>query len=217
MISKSGAVFLLFFLSLVGKNLSATTFIVDDFSTRDLSQWQSKEFKGKTIYQISQLNGEMVLKATSNATASGLFKKIDLDLRKTPYLNWRWRIESRLGPLSELEKSGDDYAARVYVVVSTGFFFWQTKALNYAWSSQLKPATSWPNAFAPDNALMIPVRSGNDKLSTWQTEKRNVYQELKQWLGHDDFSVAAIAIMTDTDNSHSQAIAYYDDIYFSSE
>jgi len=195
----------------------AKTLLIDDFSTPDLSLWQTKEFKGKTQYQLISLDGNSVLQAHSVAAASGLYKELRFDLSKTPYLNWRWRIENKLGTLNEMEKSGDDYAARIYVVVSTGFFFWQTKALNYAWSSQNNPQASWPNAFAPNNAFMIPIRTKRDQVATWYVEKRNVYDELGQWLGNNKFSITGLAIMTDTDNSKGQATAYYDDIYFSSE
>jgi len=211
-------VFFLILLSvLLPTSLVANTLLIDDFSAGDLSRWQTKEFQGQTEYRIVTLDGNNALEAKSSNAASGLYKKLSVDLAKTPYLNWRWRIENKLAPLIENKKSGDDYAARIYVVVSTGFFFWQTKALNYAWSSQASPAASWPNAFAPNNALMIPIRTRQDQVATWYTEKRNVYQELSQWLGNNDFSISGLAIMTDTDNSQTQARAYYDDIYFSNE
>jgi len=197
--------------------LTAKTLMIDDFSAQDLSRWQTKEFQGTTVYNIVTLDGNKVLEAKSVKAASGLYKKLKVDLTKTAYLNWRWRIENKLPLLIETEKSGDDYAARIYVVVSTGFFFWQTKALNYAWSSQMAPAASWPNAFAPNNALMIPIRTRQDTVAIWYTEKRNIYQELRQWLGNKDFSISGIAIMTDTDNSQEKVTAYYDDIYFSSQ
>lgn len=203
------------FLASIGDAL-AGSLMIGQFSAKDLSGWESKEFAGDTIYSLTRLDGQDVLKAVSDNSASGLFKKIKIDIKKTPYLNWRWRIENRLTPLIETEKSGDDYSARIYIVVSTGIFFWQTRALNYVWSSQAAPASNWPNAFAPNNARMIAVRTSDHKLATWYHEKRNIYQELKQWLGDEVIAIDAIAIMTDTDNSHSHATAYYGDIYFSS-
>ena len=209
--------YILSFLLVFSLATHANTLLIDDFSAPDLSLWQTKEFKGQTQYKLITLDGNSVLQAQSVAAASGLYKKLTFDLSKTPYLNWRWRIENKLGTRNEMEKSGDDYAARIYVVVSTGFFFWQTKALNYAWSRQESPQASWPNAFAPNNALMIPIRTKRDQIATWYVEKRNVHHELSQWLGNNKFSVTGLAIMTDTDNSKGQATAYYDDIYFSSE
>ncbi len=62
---------------------------------------------------------------------------------------------------------------------------------------------------------MMALRNRQDKTSTWYTEKRNVHDDLKRLFGNDFHFIDAIALMTDTDNSHSQVISYYGDIYFS--
>jgi hypothetical protein len=50
---------------------------------------------------------------------------------------------------------------------------------------------------------------------TWHSEKRNVYEDLKRLFGAEFHFIDAIALMTDTDNSHRQVKAYYGDIFFS--
>jgi hypothetical protein len=187
---------------------------ISDFSTEQLNGWKSKEFKGKTDYQIIQMDGKTVLKAESTQNASGLFKEQHIDLYKTPYLNWSWRIDTRLGNLNEQEKSGDDYAARVYVVIDGGWTFWNTKAINYVWASNTAKGEIWPNAFAGDHAMMIALRSVDDPLYTWQTEKRNILQDLQRLYGDRIRYIDAVAIMTDTDNAKGKATAFYADIYF---
>lgn len=109
--------------------------MLGEFSSNRLDGWEHKTFKGKTHYQLQTLDGVAVLKAESHDAASGLFKEQRIDLDKTPMLNWSWRIAKRLNGLNEQSKSGDDYAARIYVVVKGGLAFWQTKAINYVWSS----------------------------------------------------------------------------------
>jgi hypothetical protein len=185
------------------------------FSSGNLDKWENKTFSGQTNYQISQLDYLSVLKAESHSGASGLFKEQRIDLQKTPYLNWSWRIDNRLSNLNEQAKSGDDYSARIYVVVSGGWAFWKTKAINYVWASNTAKGTVWPNAFAGKNAMMIAVRSADDKTKTWFAEKRNIMHDLKQQFGTDIRFIDAVAIMTDTDNAKGNAIAYYGDIYFS--
>jgi len=190
---------------------------VAEFSANTMAGWESKVFDNETHYALAEVEGGIALKAVSGNSASGLFREISVDISKYPYLNWRWRIENRLSPMDETRKSGDDYAARIYLVIDGGFFFWKTKALNYVWSSRSKKDDQWPNAFAPDNTQMIAARTAKDPTGTWFEEKRNVYQALKQWLGEEVDSIDAVAIMTDTDNSDSRAGAYYGDIYFSAE
>ena len=191
--------------------------MIGSFSSDSLEYWESKEFKGQTKYQLVDLAGTRALKAESADSASGLFKKQRIDLQKTPIMNWRWRIENRLGTINEQSKSGDDYSARVYVVVSGGLAFWRTRAINYVWASTSPKDKIWPNAFAGDHAMMIALRSSSDQTGTWYTEKRNILADLKQQFGEDITYIDAIAIMTDTDNAHGNVTAYYGDIYFSKD
>jgi len=185
------------------------------FSTGSLEQWESKQFKNQTLYQLVELDGSRILKADSNDSASGLFKTQRIDLQKTPVLNWRWRIENRLNTSNEQVKSGDDYAARVYVVISGGLAFWQTKAINYVWANASAKGAVWPNAYAGKSAVMIAMRSAADPTGTWFSEKRDVLADLKQHFGEDVRYIDAVAIMTDTDDSKGKATSYYGDIYFS--
>ena len=187
---------------------------IADFTSNSLAGWEKKIFSGETNYDLFELDQQIVLKAVSEDAASGLVKKIKVDLQQYPYLNWRWRTDSSLDALNERQKPGDDYVARIYIVVSGGLFFWRTFALNYVWSSNQAKGASWPNAFAGENAIMLAVRSGEDKRSTWYMEKRNVYEDLKKYYGKDIRYIDAIAVMTDTDNSHGRSVTYYGDIYF---
>ena len=187
------------------------------FSDGLLRGWKNKEFKGQTIYKIVELDGASVLEADSNKAASGLYFEKKIDLEKTPYLNWRWRVDEALSNSNELSKTGDDFAARVYVVVSGGLIFWNTRAINYVWASGQVKSSAWPNPFAGDHAMMVAVRSGNDKTKTWYKEKRNILEDFKNLTGKDIRNVDAVAIMSDTDNAGGHAIAYYGDIYITSE
>ncbi len=191
--------------------------VVGNFSAGDLTGWEVKEFDGMTHYQLDNMGNTRVLKAVSNATASGLVKKQRIDLDKTPYLQWQWRIDNRLGRMNERAKLGDDYAARVYVIVSSGWAFWKTRAINYVWSANQQKQTVWPNAFVGKNAVMIALRGRQDATGVWYQQKRNVKADLKQQFGEDIRYIDALAIMTDTDNAKGHAVAYYGDIFFSAD
>lgn len=190
--------------------------VIGGFSAGDLKGWKEEEFSGNTQYRIISQDGIKVLSAESRATASGLFKEVDIDLEKTPFINWSWKIERVLDNVDERSKGGDDYAARIYVVSSGGFFFWNTKAVDYVWSSNQNKGTVWPNAYTP-NASMVAVESGNANAGTWRTYKRNVLEDFKRLHGDSDVRINAIAVMTDTDNSKQNINAWYGDIFFSGE
>ena len=56
-----------------------------------------------------------------------------------------------------------------------------------------------------------------DHLNKWITVKANVKKHFKELHDLDVKELSGVAIMTDTDNSKLKAIAYYQNIYFSSE
>lgn len=204
--------------------LSDNKNIIADFSTDKIENWTAKSFAGETRYTIVNDGDKQVLKAQSNDTASGLAKEKVIDLFETPFLNWSWKIDNALPNLDETIKDGDDYAARIYVVKDGGWKIWNTLALNYVWSSNQDKDAQWNNAFVGDNAKMYAIRGESDALEIWVTEKRNVYLDMIEQFGdkgsdkenEDAYRyLDAVAIMTDTDNSHLSAVAYYADIYFS--
>lgn len=184
-----------------------------DFQGNSLEGWKPKQFSGETKYRLTKYGESTVLEARSNASASGLFKEIEVDIKKYPYLNWSWMITRLLQGNNEREKAGDDFPVRLYVLVSTGPFFWQTKALNYVWSRNEPLGMSWINPFT-DSAVMLAVESGGDHLNQWVTHKRNVREDLKRYLGIDADSIQGVALMVDTDNTGQQALSYFGDIFF---
>jgi hypothetical protein len=205
------------FTFLSGKHIHATdvNLPVGEFSRNIMDGWEQKSFKGETVYSLKNFDGAHVLNAESQASGSGLFKQRQIDLTQT--LNWSWRIGSRLIGLNEQSKTGDDFAARIYVVVKGGLAFWQTKAINYVWAGNTKKDTVWPNPFAGKSAMMWALHGAEASLNAWEYEKRNVREDFKQLFGEDIQNIDAIAIMTDTDNSNRSASAQYGDIWFSKD
>ena len=196
------------------KSTSREVVEVGRFSKMDLQQWDEKSFKGNTHYSLKYAQDRYILQATANMSASALYKRIKINLLETPFLNWSWSINSTLPALNEQSKSGDDYAARIYVVIKTGIAPWKIRALNYVWSSNTMPPDKWPNAFT-NKAVMIPLRTSNDATGEWNVEKVNIRTDMQQYLGIDIKQIAGVAIMTDTDNSGNFVTANYGDIFFS--
>ncbi len=192
---------------------SETVFIAQ-FSMLELDGWKNKSFEGETKYNLKSESQKSFLQAVSMQSASALYKKVKVNINETPYLNWSWRIDKALPELNEKEKSGDDYAARLYVVFKTGHTPLSAKALNYVWSSNENPDDYWPNAYTK-KAIMIPLRTSQDKTRIWQHEKINIKEDLIKYFNKVPNYIDGVAIMTDTDNSKGNAQARYGDIYFS--
>ena len=65
--------------------------------------------------------------------------------------------------------------------------------------------------------MIVNLRSGNRNAGRWMMEKRNIKEDIKRYFKSDISFIEGIAVMTDTDNSQSAAVAYYGDISFSTE
>lgn len=208
---------LLIVLSLVASVSASDTLVVLDPSDggETLKDWQEKSFEGSTSYNKASDAERSFIKAIASSSASGLFLEKEIDLNAYPVLNWRWRVDKGLAAHDEKVKEGDDFAARLYVVVSGGFFFWKTIALNYVWSSNQVETQAWPNPFAGDNAQMLPVRGESDQQGLWYLETRDLRQDFKRLFGREIDTIDGLAIMTDTDNGGGPAEASYGEIFFS--
>jgi len=217
--------FVLLFSAIVCFNVSADINLTS-LDNQAVLTWEAKEFSGQSAYSVGEHKGRLALEALSNKSASGLVLKQRVDLTLTPWLSWSWLIENQLLSLDERSKNGDDFAARIYVVIDGGFRIWRTKSLSYVWSSNQDQDLVWDNAFAGSSVKMMSVQGRKSEVGKWYEEKRNVYQDLKKVFGDKGSEKAnrkayqyidVIAIMTDTDNSGKEARSYYGDISFTAQ
>lgn len=190
---------------------SAAEMAVGKFSAEDLSGWTDKPFKGKTTYELTKNDGKSVLKAHSVKAASGLIKKLNVDGKKFPILRWSWKIEHTLKKEDIKTKKGDDFAARVYVVFPRTFF-WRMRAINYVWAAKMPKDSFAPSPYT-SNSIIVAVESGDDKVGTWVSEERNIYEDYKKMFGEEPPHIGGVAIMTDTDDTQDEVTAYYGDIF----
>ena len=225
---------------LTGWSSAADILIIDRFSSGagingTPSGWHPLHFpriRRHTRYTLTQDGDNTVVMAVSNQSASAIFKEITIDPKNYPVLTWRWKVESVLKRGDGRVKSGDDYAARVYVTflsdASDASLLAMMKrrlakriygvdppgrAINYIWANRIKKGASIPNAYTSE-ARMIAVESGASKAGKWISEEVDIYRDYKRLFGEEPPHVTGIAIMTDTDNTGETATAYYDDIVF---
>jgi hypothetical protein len=186
---------------------------VGAFSAGGLGGWQERSFKGNSRYRLTELDGRQVLHASCDGGASVLYREQKIDLNETPVLQWSWRVEETFTGVNERSKAGDDYPARVYVVVDGGLLAWRTIAMNYVWASEQPKDSAWDNAFI-GNAKMLALRSGSGEAGQWQQESRNVREDFRRFHGRDIDRIDGVAVMTDCDNTGGQAEAWFGDIRF---
>jgi len=183
------------------------------FPVSDLSSWQKKSFKGDTVYTTEKEGDSTVVRAESSNAASGYFRNISLDSKKYPYINWSWKVQGVVPAEDPYSKAFDDYAARVYLVFP-GKLFWQTRSIVYVWSDRLPAGKIIASPYS-DRVAIVSVESGNRYAGIWRQERRNYVEDYRRYFHKEPDDPAAVAFMTDTDNTGSHALAWYGDIFFS--
>tara|TARA_B100001175_G_C19418084_1_gene594664 strand:+ start:175 stop:828 length:654 start_codon:yes stop_codon:yes gene_type:complete len=209
--------FIIIFLFLFNLTLAETVRIFK-FTENELSNLEIRKIRGAdamTIYSLGDNDNGKFLRAVSNNSASGLGKEIKINLSKTPFLNITWKVEKDLAGINENIKKGHDYAARVFVVKKTGVTPLSNRAMNYVFSSNNNVNTYHPSPFTKKSIDYV-LSTTKDNLNEWVTVKVNVRDHFKKFHKLDLEEINGIAIMSDTDNSKLSSIAYYQNIYFSS-
>jgi len=199
--------------------------------------WEPMTFKkidSHTRYDTVDENGLTVIRAQSKASSSGLIRKIQIDPKTYPIIQWRWKITGVYQNGDVTKNAGDDYPARIYIAFAydpdrVGFFekakfkavkvlygeYPPSGAINYIWASRAPKETRVPNPFV-DRVMMIAVESGPAMTNTWVTEERNIYQDYLNSYGQPPPMISGVAIMTDSDNTGESATSFYGDIIFKS-
>jgi predicted RNA-binding protein with RPS1 domain len=211
--------FYIFIISLIFLNSAfAENVNIFKFTEQELSELDVRKVRGadnKTVYSVGSNENGNFLKAVADNAASGLGKKVKIDLNKTPFINITWKIEKDLQGINENSKKGHDFAARVFAVKKTGATPLSNRAINYVFSSNSKVGQSSPSPYTKksiDNVLSTT----KDNLNEWVTVKANVKKDFKKFHDLDVNELDGLAIMADTDNSKMKSISYFQNIYFSS-
>ena len=192
---------------------------VFEFTKEEYETLKVRKIRGadaKTEYSIGKNEKGNFLKAIANNSGSGLGKEIIIDLNKTPYLNITWKVEKDLNGINERSKKGHDYAARVFVVKKTGATPLSNRAMNYVFSSNEEVGIYHPSPYTKKSIDYV-LATTKDHLNEWVTVKTNVKDHFKKFHNLDLDKINGLAIMADTDNSKLSSVAYFQDIYFSSE
>jgi hypothetical protein len=197
--------------------------------------WKPLTFKNvpkPTQYGLVKEGETFVVKAVSEAAASGLIREIRIDPTEYPIVQWRWKVANVLQKGDVTKKSGDDYPARLYITfeydpdradllekakfqAAKAIFGPDVpfRALTYIWESKTAKGSIIPNPYT-DWTMMVVVESGTAGLNQWITEERNLAEDFKKAFNEPLLMISGVAIMTDTDNTKEQATAYYGDITF---
>jgi hypothetical protein len=200
----------------------------------DIQPWREIDVRAglkRNKFRLHRWDDVSALMVTSNASMSLLARPLDVNLSATPVLCWRWRIDAPLKTADMKQRSGDDYAARLYVSFTLPeaekSFGLRTKlklaravwgpdvpdaALNYVWDNHQPVGTELANAYT-DRVMMLVLRSGAEDAGRWVWERRSVAEDVTRLFSAGALPIQ-LAITADTDNTGESARAAFADIHF---
>ena len=187
---------------------------VFEFTEEEFETLEVRKVKKKTTYTLGSNENGNYLKAEAEGVGSGLGKKAEIDLNKTPYINITWKVEKDLKGINEKSKKGHDFALRVFVVKKTGLTALSNKAINYVFSSNEKTNDYWRSPYTKSSIDYV-LSTTKENYKEWVTVKTNVKEDFKKLHNLEVEFLDGVAIMTDTDQTSIKAIGYYQNIYFS--
>lgn len=153
-----------------------------------------------------------------------------LDMPGSTQLAWRWKVDHSVAAADMRKKSGDDFAARVYVffdLPSSALSFGERlklriarsimgfdlpkAALCYVWDNSHPVGTIVPNPYY-SGVRMIVLESGNANAGQWRSERRDLGADFRAAFRGAAPRVTGVALASDTDNTASDATAWFGDL-----
>lgn len=195
--------------------------------------WEPMEFPKidrHSRYQLTDDDGEQVVMASTDNSASGLIARVSVEPGDSLILRWRWKVSNVYEQGNARRKEGDDYPARIYVAFEfepdEAGFFERTKrktvevvfgeelpgnALNYIWANRLPVGEIVANPFT-DTTMMVAVNSGVTNTGEWVTVERDIVADYRKAFDREPPKLVGVAIMSDSDNTGASATAWYGDV-----
>ena len=185
-----------------------------------------------TRYRVATVAGIGAVEAVADSSMALLARPLTVDLAATPILCWRWRIDAPVAAADMRRKSGDDYAARIYVAfdmpdsalgVGTRLKLSLARrlfgsavpdaALNYVWDNRNAVGTRARSSYT-DRAELIVAETGSRRAGEWVEERADVAADFARAFDGKPGTAIQLAIASDTDNTKSKARAAFADIHF---
>lgn len=209
-----------------------------EYADNPFSQWEFRESykKAASVYSIIEENNSKFLRGSTrfanNSVQLGrrINKKIcknndiNWDINSFPCISWDWRIKILPAGGNEDAEKTNDSAAGIYIVFpknKNSILGWQYQPaywIKYVWSTTLPVGTVISRKFSRFGISLyegryIVVASGEESMEKWITFKRNVLQDYITYFGKPPVSnPIAVGILTDSNDTGSQAEADYDNI-----
>jgi hypothetical protein len=195
----------------------------------DQLKWEVVKIPGKvaTQYSVVRLSNRRTLMASASSSASMLRKDLRIEPEQLNALNFSWQIQKLIEGADMAHRDYDDSPVRLVLAFDGDRSQFSRKnamlselshalsgrpmpyaTLMYVWCNQ-RPVDSVIQNPRTDRIRKIVVESGASRLNQWITYERNIRADYEKAFGEPPGPLIGIGLMTDSDNTRSQAQAWY--------
>ena len=186
--------------------------------------------KARTRYEATQKDGRAAWAAVSHRSASLWRKRMHVPAAELSEVSFSWWVQDlpTQGSVAEAERA--DASARVVFAFHGDLSRLPTRhrvmaelaemisgekppyaTLMYVWDTGLPVGSVVPSPRS-DRIRKIVVDSGPGQLRLWRDHRRNLVQDFRLAFGEEPGPLTGIALMTDSDNTRSQATSWYGEV-----
>jgi len=191
--------------------------------------WHAVGLPGKTAtrYTSTFKDGRAAIAAESSQSASMWRRKLDVAPEALGEVSFSWWVPALPPKASVADVNREDAAARLLFGFAgdvgslpprTRMMFDLAQALTgeqppyatlmYVWDNQAPVGTVIINP-RTDRIRKIVIDSGSDALGRWRDHRRDLRADYQLAFGEKPGRLVSVAVMTDSDNTASQARAWY--------
>ncbi len=198
-------------------------------ATLPTPMWHHHKLPGKHVNQFTPLfvDGRNAMFVQSDNSASLLRQQMHLTAPQLGNVKFSWKVPALIPNANMAVREADDSPVRIVLAFEGDRSRFSGKnaimsELSHTLTGEPLPFATlmyvWCNTRPPDTVIFNPrtdrirkivVESGAKNLNQWLNYERNIRADFMKAFGEPPGALVGIAIMTDTDNTHSKASAWY--------
>ena len=194
-----------------------------------LGPWEHYAFPTKqaTRFSPERMGGRSALKAHATSSASMLRRKLRIEPEALGTLRFSWLVESHMQETDMSARDADDAPVRIVLAFDGDRSKFSSRnsmlselalmltgepmpyaTLMYAWCHTRESGQTIVNP-RTDRIRTLVVQGGDQGLGQWKDYERDVRADYLATFGEPPGALVAIGVMTDSDNTRGQAVAWY--------
>jgi hypothetical protein len=191
--------------------------------------WHSRIFPGKTptLYKHTAFDGRDAIRGEAASSASMLRQHIRVEPPDLGHIAFAWQVPQLIAGANMSLRDHDDSPVRIMLAFEGDRSRLSTKdallsELARTLTGEEMPYATlmyvWCNSRAPGSVITSPrtdrvrsivLESGPKRLNQWLDYQRDIRADFETAFGEKPGALVGVAIMSDSDNTRSKALAWY--------